>query len=302
MSSVSFIIPVFNKAKYIKTVIKSLKNQDGDYKKEFIFVDDGSTDNSLEIIKDETKNLKNCKIISQENKGSANATNIGIKQAKMKYIKFLDADDILIANATLALLNILEENSDFILAYGLQRKVKDIHSVRLNEKFDSNDITFFYKPIELAMRNSMFNPSQFMVRTDICKKVNGCDERVVFSQEYSLTLKLACEGNFVRLNYPIAILPKNAPGQISEKKNNQIYRVSKSLELFIKDNPQLPVKYKLYAQRRLTARSFRFVRKKGLKGYFIKHFMLYLFGLLKINFRINKICQESNNVYENFLD
>ena len=36
----------------------------------------------------------------------------------------------------------------------------------------------------------MFNPSQMLARTDICKSVGGCDERIKFSQEYSLTLKL----------------------------------------------------------------------------------------------------------------
>ena len=302
MSSVSFIIPVFNKAKYLNTVITSLMHQKGDFKREFIFIDDGSTDNSLSLIKTKTKKFRNCKIISQKNKGSAKATNVGIELATMKYIKFLDADDILINKATISLLNILEKNDDVILAYGLQRKVTDIRNTKLNDKFDPTDTLFLNKPIKLAMRNSMFNPSQFMVRTKICKEVNGCDERVVFSQEYSLTLKLACKGDFVRLNYPIAILPESAPGQISEKKNNQIYRVSKSLELFLKDNPQLPLRYKLYAQRRLTARAWRFARNKKIRAYFIKHFFLYLLGLLKINFKINKVCEEANTIYENFLD
>ena len=302
MSSVSFVVPVFNKSSYIKHVVNSISSQKGDFDKEYIFIDDGSTDDSLKILKKETRKLKNCTIVSQKNKGSANATNVGINLAKMKYIKFLDADDVILSNATFCLLNFLEKNQESVLAYGLQRKVENIKLVDLEEEIDSNDYQILYNPILLAMRNSMFNPSQFLVRRELCQKVGGCDERVIHSQEYSLTLRLSKLGTFIKINYPIAILPLNAPGQISEKKNNQIYRVSKSLELFIKDNPQLPVKYKLYAQRRLTARSLRFVRKKGLKGYFIKHFILYLFGLLKINFRINKICQESNNVYENFLD
>ena len=43
----------------------------------------------LKNFKKETRGLNNCKILKQKNKGSANATNIGIKMAKMKYIKFL---------------------------------------------------------------------------------------------------------------------------------------------------------------------------------------------------------------------
>ena len=41
MSSVTFVIPVFNKSSYLKTVIKSLKKQNGDFDREFIFIDDG---------------------------------------------------------------------------------------------------------------------------------------------------------------------------------------------------------------------------------------------------------------------
>ena len=86
--------------------------------------------------------------------------------AKMKYIKFLDADDVILSNATLCLLNLLEKNRDSVLAYGLQRKVENIKSVDLNEKIDCNDTFIIEKPIFLAMRNSMFNPSQFLVKTN----------------------------------------------------------------------------------------------------------------------------------------
>ena len=58
MSSVSFIVPVYNKSKFLKYVIKSLKIQRGKFEKEFIFVDDGSTDDSYEIINYLTRNLK----------------------------------------------------------------------------------------------------------------------------------------------------------------------------------------------------------------------------------------------------
>ena len=302
MTSVSFVIPVFNKAKYLKTVIKSLRQQTGNFDKEYIFINDGSTDNSLEILKRERKNLKNCKIISQKNKGSASATNVGIRASNMKYIKFLDADDLIINKTTLILLKLLEKNKSFVLAYGLQRKVENISSEKLDDKLENINITFQKNPIKSAMRNSMFNPSQFLVRTDVCKKLGGCDERVIHSQEYSLTLRLANIGNFIRLNYPVAILPFKAPGQISEKKNNQIYRVSKSLELFVKDNPKLNLSLKLYAQRRLTARAWRFVRGKKNRRMYLKYLFLYFVGLFRLNINPLKICNEANKIYKNYLD
>ncbi len=302
MTSVSFVIPVYNKSKFLKPVIKSIKSQKGKFKKEYIFIDDGSTDDSYRILKQETKGMKDCQIIKQENKGSANATNQGIKTAKMKYIKFLDADDLILSDSTKLLVDILEKNSSCILAYGLQRKVDNIVNVNLNERINNYEIEMIENPTRLAMRNSMFNPSQFLVRTSICKSVGGCDERIRFSQEYSLTLRLSKIGPFVKLNYPIAILPFSAPGQISEKKNNQIFRVSKALELFINENNDLPIKTRLYAQRRLTARAWRFARNNKIRNLYFKYFILYLIGLLRINIKPLEVCKQANRIYEPFLD
>ena len=302
MTSVSFVVPVYNKSNFLKPVIRSIKSQKGKFKKEYIFIDDGSTDDSYRILKQETKGMKDCQIIKQENKGSANATNQGIKTAKMKYIKFLDADDVILSDSTKLLVDILEKNSSCILAYGLQRKVENIVNVNLNERINNYEIEMIENPTKLAMRNSMFNPSQFLVRTSICKSVGGCDERIRFSQEYSLTLRLSKIGPFVRLNYPIAILPFSAPGQISEKKNNQIFRVSKALELFINENNDLPIKTRLYAQRRLTARAWRFARNNKIKNSYLKYFILYLIGLLRINIKPLEVCKQANKIYEPFLD
>jgi len=302
MSSVTFVITVYNKSLFLKTVIKSIIQQTGSFKKEFIFINDGSTDNSLEVLKKETKVLKNCRIVSQENKGSANATNIGIKLAKMKYIKFIDADDVILGDSTNALVNILENNPKTILAYGLQRKVKDIKLVDLDEKFDQKHFSVIDKPMNLAMRNSMFNPSQFLAKRQACQVVGGCDERIIFSQEYSLTLRLAKLGGFIRLNHPIAILPLEVPGQISEKKNNQIFRVSKALEFFIKENDDLGYSNKLFAQRRLTARAWRFSKKVAKLSFFSKWFLYYMIGFLRFPFFEKKICELSNRIYEDYLD
>ena len=71
MVKVSFVCPVFNKQKYLKDVINSIKNQKGEFDKEFIFINDGSTDLSLKYLKKFSKNLKKVKIIDQSNRGPA---------------------------------------------------------------------------------------------------------------------------------------------------------------------------------------------------------------------------------------
>ena len=62
MVKVSFVCPLYNKQSYINEVLLSIKNQIGDFNKEFIFINDGSTDQTLQYLKKITKKWKNTKI------------------------------------------------------------------------------------------------------------------------------------------------------------------------------------------------------------------------------------------------
>lgn len=88
---------MYNVAQYLEKCIGSVYNlglHEGEF--EIILIDDGSPDNSLAIATRLTKDKKNVKIISQENKGLGGARNTGLKIAEGQYVLFLDADDLLI--------------------------------------------------------------------------------------------------------------------------------------------------------------------------------------------------------------
>jgi glycosyltransferase involved in cell wall biosynthesis len=87
---VSVIIPVYNGAKYIKEAVESVLAQNID-DLEVIIVDDGSTDNTCEVI--ESIVHPAIKYIYQNNAGASHARNTGLKIARHKFISFLDADD-----------------------------------------------------------------------------------------------------------------------------------------------------------------------------------------------------------------
>lgn len=88
----SIIIPTFNRAHLIKETILSVQNQTfTDW--ECIVIDDGSTDNTKEVIKELTKIDKRIRYIYQENAERSAARNNGISNAKGEYICFLDSDD-----------------------------------------------------------------------------------------------------------------------------------------------------------------------------------------------------------------
>lgn len=89
---ISVIIPVYNKENYIKNCLESLVNQTIT-EIEIICIDDGSTDDSLSILEEFSKQDSRIKIISQENNGPGHARNQGLDIAKGEYIAFVDADD-----------------------------------------------------------------------------------------------------------------------------------------------------------------------------------------------------------------
>lgn len=89
---VSVIIPVYNAEALINRCLDSVFNQTGGLSVEVVLVDDESTDNSVELIK-QRKEQNRIRLFQQQNFGPAKARNRGIAEAKGTYLAFLDADD-----------------------------------------------------------------------------------------------------------------------------------------------------------------------------------------------------------------
>lgn len=107
----SVIIPVYNSSKYINECIDTILCQEfRDY--EVIFIDDGSTDNSVEIISKRFQGNSNYKLIEQKNKGVSAARNIGLNNATGKYVMFMDSDDYWVKDILGQLQKILISNSN----------------------------------------------------------------------------------------------------------------------------------------------------------------------------------------------
>ena len=100
---ISVIVPVYNNADHLKDCIQSLKAQSYD-NLELIFVNDGSTDNSAEILQKE----ESIRLINKENGGAASARNRGIDEASGEYITFVDADDYISSDYVKKLYHLIE--------------------------------------------------------------------------------------------------------------------------------------------------------------------------------------------------
>ena len=106
---ISVIVPVYNCEKYLIDSINSIVNQTIFKDLEVIFVDDGSVDNSLKILKEYEAKFNNIQVFHQENKGVSAARNLGVRKAKGEYIAFFDADDIARPQLYEKLLCLIEE-------------------------------------------------------------------------------------------------------------------------------------------------------------------------------------------------
>ncbi len=126
MTKLSIIIPCYNVENYLAKCVNSVLNNKIEDKYEIILVNDGSTDNTLEIIKDYAKNYPDViTYIDQKNKGLSGARNNGIDKAKGEYVTFLDSDDYVDNVMYVELLNKAKEGDFDIITCGVRMVYDD---------------------------------------------------------------------------------------------------------------------------------------------------------------------------------
>lgn len=113
---VSIIIPAYNSEKYIVKCLKSLQVQTHD-NIEIIIINDGSTDQTQNVINDFRKTDKRIFLINQENAGVSNARNVGIKVSTGKYLIFVDSDDYVAQDYVETLITLIKQgNNELVCA------------------------------------------------------------------------------------------------------------------------------------------------------------------------------------------
>lgn len=114
---VSLIIPVYNVKKFLPQLFKNINQQMYD-NFEVIFIDDGSTDGSSDLLDEECLQINNFNVIHQKNFGTGYSRNVGIKNARGKYIFFMDPDDTMHDRLLLDNLKVIEDSKADIVVFG----------------------------------------------------------------------------------------------------------------------------------------------------------------------------------------
>ena len=123
----SIIVTVYNCEKFLPKFFANIEKIND--KIEVIFINDGSTDNSLEIIEQNIKNKNNIYVYTKKNGGASSARNLGIKKAKGKYLFFADCDDYFTEDAFDIILKSLDNLADIY--------IYDFKKIENNESYES---------------------------------------------------------------------------------------------------------------------------------------------------------------------
>ena len=265
MTKISFVCPIFNKKKYLKIVLSSIKKQVGSFEKEYIFIDDGSTDGSLEYLKKKTQKWKNTTILSQKNRGPAIATQYGINRATGDYIKLVGGDDIMAPYCCEILLKtILKKKS--VAAFSSYKLLQSYNNISF-EKNAIENFRFLENPLTAAITSSFSGTTPNLYCNKTIQKSGGCNKKL-FIEDFSLVLNLARFGNFCFIDNITSYGPKNDENRIMiGKKTQLIHDYNAALYYFIKKN-QLKDSILKIACKKSIGRSEKWYRREKKKTKF----------------------------------
>lgn len=165
----SIIVPVYNVERYIRTCIDSIYQQGlQDDTFETIIINDGTQDDSMNVIQDIVSTHNNIRIINQKNMGLSQARNRGLEIAEGEYILFVDSDDLLINNRLpLLLKHALTSKADLIIADYHTINDKTISSYRIDNNIDIH----FNEMSGEQYFTKLFNPRECFVWRALYKKL-----------------------------------------------------------------------------------------------------------------------------------
>lgn len=286
MVDVSIVMPVYNAEKYLRESISDILAQSyADY--ELICVDDGSKDGSGEILDSFSKNDERIKVIHQANTGGGIARDNGLKQAKGKYVLFLDSDDRFETDLIKTLVEYAETNKTDILAFDA-----DLFDNESKAKKSApwlilkNETLVTENPFDVlntTVWNKLFLRS-FLLDNSIHFIDNKYSDTMYFVAMALLNSNKTMVCNRVLLHYRV-----NNKASLIANQDKDYMAVYKNLEYIKEDLDKTQVeKAKEYflrlAERVLTDR-LRMMRT--LESYSALYNMLHDFGIAKLGFDLN---------------
>jgi glycosyltransferase involved in cell wall biosynthesis len=290
-TAVSFVLTVYNKRRYLADVLASVAAQEGDFDREVVVIDDGSTDGSHELIESLGPRLPGFRLITQPNQGPSVATNRGLSIASMPLVKLLDGDDLLAPDATRHLIDCMQSlGAEVMIGAGQSYCPGELPVWR---QVPALPPRLLPDPLGALLRAIWFTPSNLLIGREALQQSGGCDERV-FVQDYTLALRLARRCRFGVTDTPVVAAPERietGADRLSANKAQILHDLNLALLLFIEDNPDLPAHCRREAWRRIARRSWKWARREAGRPLWSRELALCLGA--QFPWRAQRSCWES---------
>jgi glycosyltransferase involved in cell wall biosynthesis len=205
--SFTIIIPTYNRRQFLKIAIESvLKQTYSNY--ELIIIDDGSTDNTKELIKD----YKDSRLSYhyQQNKGPASARNLGIAKARGEFICFLDSDDRFRINKLEVSHKHIKENPSYKIFHS--EEVWYRNGKFLSQKKEHKKTAGFI--FDNAVKLCSISISTAVIKKEVFEKIGNFDQTLLTCEDYDFWLRAT-------LQYPIYLIPEFLTIKEGGHKNQQ---------------------------------------------------------------------------------
>lgn len=223
---ISVIIPAYNSEKYIAQCLDSIIRQT--YKNiEIVIIDDGSTDNTNNILKSYESNHDNIKLILKSNGGVSSARNLGLKEAKGEYIALQDADDISLSDRLESQMKYLQDSTADVCGTGIEFFGDKKNKIRL---FPEHDAVIKYNCLfhgrVMAGPTAMFRKSSIVGLT--------FDENEAMGEDYQFFLRCFLEKNLTFHNiqqplYQYRVSTNQASKKLKDITQESIVRIQNNL-------------------------------------------------------------------------
>ena len=209
MTKVTVIIPTFNRGYCLAESIQSVLDQSfTDF--ELIVVDDGSTDNTPEVM-NQFSDIH--KISMKKNRGVSFARNRGMEQARGEWIAFLDSDDLWERHKLATQMKWVERHPDCHAVYTDEIWIRNgvrVNPMNKHRKY-SGDIFRYCLPLCIV------SPSSVLLRAELLNEVGGFDESMPVCEDYDLWLRIAIRFPFHFIEEKLIVKRGGHEDQLSRK-------------------------------------------------------------------------------------
>ncbi|MEZ5898560.1 MAG: glycosyltransferase family 2 protein [Hyphomicrobiaceae bacterium] len=262
--SVSYLISSYNKCEYLRVVLQTVYGELQVTDGEVVIVDDGSSDNSWDIIVDFARRDNRISIHKQQNRGIFNVTNKLLGLGQQRWLRFIDCDDPLIPGSTEVLKQLAESKmADYVFGNMIPYGPGPLACFGV-ESQDQADCTFEILDDPLLYAISGYNhiPTAALISRRSLDPGVRLEEDLVSCQDLAVALLVFEHGRVLRVDAPVCWQLVGVENRLSSREALTFHQTIEILKRF--GTTHFNPRYKQIAAKKVLSRSLRWMRRNAL--------------------------------------